>query len=228
MRAWERHEAGWTQKDVAAALGVTQGAVSHWLKKAREQGEETLRHHPAPGATATVTTEQQAHVPVERPKGANAFGCRGHVWTTARVAQMILHVCGVRSHPAHGRRLLRAIQDSQHQPIHTATQRDDAAIQRWKEHRWEARKNRLQPMSTPSSSEISPRFPCCQWQFARLHHGDRHPLCASHGVVTIVRLWAASLQRGGSFCRPTTIHPTARMWFAVCRCSHARFPATCW
>ena len=51
MRAWELHEQGWKQKDIAAALGVSEGAVSQWFKKAKTQGVEALRHQPAPGAT---------------------------------------------------------------------------------------------------------------------------------------------------------------------------------
>jgi transposase len=152
MRAWELHEHGWKQKDIAAALGVTEGAVSQWLKKAREQGVETLRHHPAPGATPKLTTEQQAQLPAELSKGAEAFGFRGQVWTTERVAQMILQVFGVRYHPAHCSRLLRAIKYSQQKPIQKATQRDEAAIQRWKEQRWEELKKRPKPKSAPSSS----------------------------------------------------------------------------
>ena len=49
-RAWELLEAGWQQVDVAEALGVTKGAVSQWVKRAREGGIEALRRHPAPGA----------------------------------------------------------------------------------------------------------------------------------------------------------------------------------
>jgi len=37
-RAWERKAAGWKQQDIAAALGVTPGAVSQWLKRARRRG----------------------------------------------------------------------------------------------------------------------------------------------------------------------------------------------
>src|SRR5690349_6981988 len=32
MRAWELHRQGWKRKDIAAALDVTPGAVSHWMK----------------------------------------------------------------------------------------------------------------------------------------------------------------------------------------------------
>jgi predicted transcriptional regulator len=37
-RAWELKEAGWKQQDIAAALGVTPGAVSQWLSRARQRG----------------------------------------------------------------------------------------------------------------------------------------------------------------------------------------------
>jgi transposase len=151
MRAWELHEHGWKQKDIAAALGVTEGAVSQWLKKAREQGVETLRHHPAPGATPKLTMQQQAQLTAELSKGAEAFGFRGQVWTTERVAQMILQVFGVRYHPAHCSRLLRAMKYSQQKPIQKATQRDEAAIQRWREQRWDELKKRPKTSNVPSS-----------------------------------------------------------------------------
>ena len=38
FRAWELREKGWTQQGIAGALGVTQGAVSQWLKRAAEGG----------------------------------------------------------------------------------------------------------------------------------------------------------------------------------------------
>jgi predicted transcriptional regulator len=34
-RAWALHRRGWTQRTIATALGVTPGAVSQWLKRAR-------------------------------------------------------------------------------------------------------------------------------------------------------------------------------------------------
>jgi hypothetical protein len=59
-RAWELKEHGWKQQDSAAALGVTPGAVSQWLKRGREQGVEGLRRHPAPGRQPRLTPEQLA------------------------------------------------------------------------------------------------------------------------------------------------------------------------
>jgi predicted transcriptional regulator len=36
-RAWELKEAGWKQQDIAVALGVSGGAVSQWLTRARTE-----------------------------------------------------------------------------------------------------------------------------------------------------------------------------------------------
>ncbi|EFH83043.1 helix-turn-helix domain-containing protein [Ktedonobacter racemifer] len=133
MQAWKLHKKGWKQKDIAEALGVTEGAVSQWFKKAREQGVEALKHKSPPGAIPKWSKEQQAQFPALLELGAEAFGFRGQVWTTARVAQMIQQQFGVKYHPAHCSLLLRNLKYSQQKPIKKATQRDEDAIRTWKE-----------------------------------------------------------------------------------------------
>ena len=142
MQAWKLHEQGWKQKDIAKALGVTEGAVSQWFKKARRQGVEALKHQPPPGATPKLSAEQRAQLPGLLRQGAEAFGFRGQVWTTARVAQMIQQQFGVKYHRAHCSRLLRKLRYSRQKPVQKATQRDEAAIQAWKEQRWDELKKR--------------------------------------------------------------------------------------
>lgn len=151
MQAWKLHEKGWKQKDIAEALGVTEGAVSQWLKKAKAQGVQALRHQPPPGAQPKLSPEQQAQLPALLAKGAEAFGFRGQVWTTARVAEMIKQQFGVSYHRAHCSRLLRHIKYSLQKPRHSATQRDEAAIQTWKEERWPALKKSPRRKNGPSS-----------------------------------------------------------------------------
>jgi transposase len=84
-----------------------------------------------------------AQLPTLLSMGAEVFGIRSQVWTTARVAEMIKQQFGVSYHPAHCSRLLRACKYSLQKPIQKATQRDEAAIQRWKEQRWPELKKRL-------------------------------------------------------------------------------------
>lgn len=35
-RAWKLFQAGWAQKQITEALGVTKGAVSQWIKAGKE------------------------------------------------------------------------------------------------------------------------------------------------------------------------------------------------
>ena len=72
VRAYEVSQQGWRQKDSAAALGVTKGAVSQWLRRARIGGVEARRDHPPPGARRTLTEEQLAALPAILAKGAEA------------------------------------------------------------------------------------------------------------------------------------------------------------
>src|SRR6266851_5759558 len=39
-QAWKLKEQGWPQQDIAVALGVSEGAVSQWMKRGREGGTE--------------------------------------------------------------------------------------------------------------------------------------------------------------------------------------------
>ena len=123
---------------IAAALGVTPGAVSQWLKRATEGGIAALRTRLRPGRTPKLTAEQRARIPDLLARGAEAYGFVGDVWTTPRVAAVIEREFGVRYHPAHVSRLLRAVGWSVQQPIRRATQRDEAAIAAWYAERWPA------------------------------------------------------------------------------------------
>ena len=142
-RAWELKQAGWKQQDIAAALGVTGGAVSQWLTRARAKGvEEGLRRHPAPGPAPKLAPEQLAQLPALLDRGAEAYGFRGQAWTCKRVAEVIWRTFGVRYDPSHIGRLLHRLGYSVQRPIARATQRNEAAVRLWWEQRWPALKKR--------------------------------------------------------------------------------------
>ncbi len=136
LRAWELKQEGWKQRDIARALGVSKGAVSQWMKRAKLEGVEGLKHKPPPGAQARLGEEQRAKLPELLARGAPAHGFRGEVWTCARVAEVIRKEFGVSYHPAHVSRLVRALGLSLQKPVRRANQRDEEAIRSWKEERW--------------------------------------------------------------------------------------------
>ena len=151
QRAWELHQQGWWQKDIAAALGASRAAVCEWIKRGREGGVEALRTRPRPGGAAKLAVEQQAQIPALLARGAQAYGFRGDVWTAKRIAEVIWHTFGVRYHRDHVSRLLRQAGWSVQRPIQRATQRDEDAIRRWHEERWPASKKRRATKGTRSS-----------------------------------------------------------------------------
>jgi transposase len=136
FRAWELHQQGWKQQGIADALGVTQGAVSQWLARAKKQGIEALRRRKAPGAKPRLTPKQKAQIPELLKQGSEAFGFRGDVWTRERVATVIRRKFGVSYHPVHVGRMLKALGWTRQKPVRRARQRDEEAIVRWREERW--------------------------------------------------------------------------------------------
>jgi transposase len=151
-RAWVLYQAGWKQKDIAEALGVTRGAVSQWIKMGQEGGEEALEDRPKPGAPRRLSTEERQRIPDLLELGAESFGFRGDVWTCSRIAKVIKREFGVKYHPAHVSRILKELDWTPQKPRRRAKQRREADIQRWKEERWIQLKKKPPKKGEPSSS----------------------------------------------------------------------------
>ena len=126
---------GWKQKDVAAALGVTGGAVSQWVNKARQGGVPTLRRRQHPGGRPKLNDRQRGQIPELLTRGPAACGLSGEVWTRARVAQVIEREFGVSYDPSQVGRILRGCGWSRQKPALRSTQRDEDAIQDWRDRR---------------------------------------------------------------------------------------------
>lgn len=133
---------GWSQRAIAEALGVTPGAVSQWLAAARRGGLEALRARPASGRPPKLTEGQLGLLPDFLWHGAEAYGFRGELWTCSRVAQVIEREFGVRYHKDHVSRLLKELGWTPQVPVTRAVQRDEEAIERWRDQVWPQLKKR--------------------------------------------------------------------------------------
>ena len=142
LRAWELVQQGWKQQDVAGALGVTAGAVSQWVRKARQGGVPALRHRKPPGGPSKLSAAQRGQLPELLGRGPAAYGFCGEVWTRARVAQVIKQEFGVSYDPSQVGRILKGCGFSLQKPALRATQRDEDAILDWREHRFPELKKR--------------------------------------------------------------------------------------
>lgn len=142
LRAFELKQAGWTQPEIAEALGVSRGAVRQWMKAAEEGGGDALRSRPRPGRPGRLSSENRNRLPALLARGAETYGFRGEVWTGRRVAQLIQDEFGVTDSQSPTARVLKAVGWTPRKPVERASQRDEADVERWREKVWPALKKR--------------------------------------------------------------------------------------
>lgn len=141
-RGCELREAGWTIGEISEALGVSKVAVSQWMKRVDRFGVGGLSARPRSGRPRKLSSEQYRLIPDCLSHGAEAYGFRGEVWTSKRVAEVIRTEFGVTYHPAHVTRLLKALNWTPQKPVDRARQRNEAEIEWWREKKWPALKKK--------------------------------------------------------------------------------------
>jgi transposase len=136
LRALDLKQQGWYQRDIAAALGVSEEAVSRWLARARDGGPEALLARPGAGRPPKLSPAQKGRIPEFLWHGPEAYGFRGEAWTCARIARVIREEFGVGYHKGHVGRLLAGLGWTPQVPVTRAIQRDEGAIGRWRDEAW--------------------------------------------------------------------------------------------
>jgi transposase len=152
LQAWRLKQKGWSQRQIAEGLGISEGAVSQWMKRARDGGPEALRHRPSPGAPRRLSADQWVRLPDLLRQGPAAYGFRGELWTRSRMAAVIRLECGVSYHPTPVGRLGNMMRWSPQKPARRARQRHEDAMARWRDDTWSAINRGRKPTSKRSAS----------------------------------------------------------------------------
>lgn len=136
LRAVELHQAGKRQCEIAEILGVTKGAVSQWLKKYRDQGIESLCYRKIPRRKGILTENQVQHIVGIILDSPENYGFSGNTWTGPRVKEVIKTEYGIEFTIRHVCRLLKKWGFSQQKPATYATQKNERAVDEWRNKRW--------------------------------------------------------------------------------------------
>jgi transposase len=108
LRALELVGSGYAQAEVARVLGVTAGAVSQWVKRARAGGgPEALRRRTGAGGRRKLPLELVDALPGLLGRPPSAYGLAGERWTVRAVAALVEATWGVSVSPSHASRLVK-------------------------------------------------------------------------------------------------------------------------
>ena len=127
---------GATQAAVARTLGVSAQAACVCSRRWRQGGVPALRGAGRAGRRPRLSPAELEAVDQALRKGPEVFGFDTDLWTLARIAAVIERLTGVRFHPGHVWYLLRGLGWSLQRPARRATERDEAAIARWRAQEW--------------------------------------------------------------------------------------------
>lgn len=137
LRAGRLFAKGVPQAEVARRLGVTPAAVSQWHAAWKKDGLAGLKSKGNGGPSPKLTVGEKADLRRLLRKRPSSFGYTTDFWTLERIAEVIHREMGVRYHPGHVWKLLRAdLGFSWQKPEARARERDEAVIRRWVREEW--------------------------------------------------------------------------------------------
>ena len=143
---------GLSEAEVARHVGVHRQSVNRWAKQLAEHGRVGLKHPGRAGRRPQLSRADLRRIEKALKRGPEAIGYHTSLWTTERVAVLIEQECGVRYHPGHVWRILRALGWSCQRPAGRALERDERAIKHWKKVRWPELKKTPREKAERSSS----------------------------------------------------------------------------
>jgi transposase len=136
LRAARMFEHGASQAEVAHRLDTSRQNAHRWYRKWQQGGRDALRAAGRAGRKPKLDARQRRKLERALLQGAQAHGYDSDLWTLQRIAVVIERLTGVRHHPSHVWRILRAMGWSVQRPARRASERDEEAIARWVAHDW--------------------------------------------------------------------------------------------
>lgn len=127
---------------VARALGTSRASVTRWRQAYQRGGPGAVAAKPHPGKPRRLTPKQREHLAKLLLQGPRKHGYRTDLWTLARVAEVIAVNFGVEYHPGHVWYVLRSMGWSCQKPARRARERDEQAIEQWRQQEWPRIKKR--------------------------------------------------------------------------------------
>ena len=135
-------------------------SVKRWKRAVAAGGLNVLAAKPNPGRPPKLSLTQKLELRQIVCDSPRAAGFSTDLWTCRRVAEVIQKRFGVRYHRDHVGRLLHSLGFSQQKPQRRASERDEVAIEAWREQDWPQIKKRDVSTKLPSSFSMKPAFYC--------------------------------------------------------------------
>ena len=140
------------EAEVARQVGVCRHSVNRWAQQLKAEGPKGLKKAGRAGRKPKIASQELRRIEKHLKAGPEAQGYETGLWTLPRVSKLIEAECGVRYHPGHVWRILKALGWSVQRPTGRAIERDEEAIARWKKYRWPAIKKKPAVRTARSSS----------------------------------------------------------------------------
>lgn len=127
---------GLSLNEIARRILCNASSVMRWRDAWRRLGADALRVRFSPGRPPKLGRPERRRLVKLLLKGPLAHGYRTNLWTTKRIAELIKHEFGVDYHRDHVGRLMHSLDWTHQKPEARAVERDDEAVERWKQKQW--------------------------------------------------------------------------------------------
>jgi transposase len=130
-------ESGKGIREVARMVKASPSTVFGWKRVLEEKGREGLKPKPPTTPKKRIGAEQKERLKEVLLKGARAAGYATELWTLKRIAEVIEKEFQVKYHPGHVWKVMKEMGWTAQKPERRARERDENAIQVWRDKEWE-------------------------------------------------------------------------------------------